>query len=80
MSGIIHKELKKLKAAKDLAEQKYHLITNTTIDAIIMITPEGKISFWNPAAEKIFGYKKQEILGTTGSNRKRRQKPAKSRG
>jgi PAS domain S-box-containing protein len=63
MSGIIHKELKKIKAAKDLAEQKYHLITNATIDAIIMITPEGKISFWNPAAEKIFGYKKQEILG-----------------
>ncbi len=63
MSGIIHKELKKLKAAKDLAEQKYHLITNATIDAIIMITPEGKISFWNPAAEKIFGYKRQEILG-----------------
>ncbi len=63
MSGIIHKELKKLKAAKDLAEQKYHLITNATIDAIIMMTPEGKISFWNPAAEKIFGYKKQEILG-----------------
>ena len=63
MAGIIRKELKRLRAERDLAEQKYRLITNATIDAIIMITPEGKISFWNPAAEKIFGYKKQEILG-----------------
>jgi PAS domain S-box-containing protein len=63
MSGNMHKTFKKLEAERNLAEQKYHLITNATIDAIIMITPEGKISFWNPAAEKIFGYKKKEILG-----------------
>ncbi len=63
MSEIIQKELKNLEAARNLAEQKYHLITSATIDAIIMITPDGRISFWNPAAEKIFGYKKEEIMG-----------------
>lgn len=63
MSGITLKEIEKLEAARNLAEQKYHLITNATIDAIIMMTPQGKISFWNPAAEKIFGYKREEILG-----------------
>ncbi|NOX34749.1 MAG: PAS domain S-box protein [Deltaproteobacteria bacterium] len=56
-------EIKALETARNLAEQKYYLLTNATIDAIIMITPEGKISFWNPAAEKIFGYKKKEIMG-----------------
>lgn len=39
------KRLEKLTAARDLAEQKYHLITAATIDAIIMITPDGKISW-----------------------------------
>lgn len=63
MSGITQKEIEKLEAERNLAEQKYHLITNATIDAIIMMTPQGKISFWNPAAEKIFGYKREEILG-----------------
>jgi PAS domain S-box-containing protein len=63
MDDSVHKELAKLKAAKDLAEQKYHLITNATIDAIIMITPDGKISFWNPAAEKMFGYSRAEAMG-----------------
>jgi PAS domain S-box-containing protein len=57
------KELRELEIARNLAEQKYYLITSAAIDAIITITHEGKISFWNPAAEKIFGYKKEEIMG-----------------
>lgn len=63
MNDNVHAKLMKLKAARDLAEQKYRLITDATIDAIIMITSEGKISFWNPAAEKMFGYTKKEIIG-----------------
>lgn len=63
MNGITQKDFEELLAARNLAEEKYYLITNAAIDGIIMITPEGKISFWNPAAEKIFGYKKEEILG-----------------
>ena len=63
MNDIMQKELMRLRAARDLAEQKYRLITDATIDAIIIITPEGKISFWNPAAERMFGYSKKEIMG-----------------
>lgn len=63
MNEVTQKEFRSLEAARNLAEQKYHLITSSTIDAIIMITPEGKISFWNPAAQKIFGYKQEEIMG-----------------
>jgi two-component system, NtrC family, sensor kinase len=32
-------------------------------EAIVMLDPEGIISFWNPAAEKIFGYSAKEALG-----------------
>ena len=31
--------------------------------AIFMIDPAGKVSSWNPGAEKIKGYQAQEILG-----------------
>ncbi len=31
--------------------------------AIINITPDGKLKLWSPAAESIFGWTKQEVLG-----------------
>ena len=45
------------------SEEKYHSITNATIAAIITMDGDGYISFWNPAAERIFGYSKEEIIG-----------------
>jgi len=45
------------------SEEKYHSITTATIAAIITMTGDGKISFWNPAAERIFGYSKEEVTG-----------------
>ena len=38
-------------------------ITGSAQDAIIMITPQGTISFWNPAAEHMFGYTAGEAIG-----------------
>ena len=32
-------------------------------DAIIMMGSKGEISFWNPAAERIFGYSRDEAIG-----------------
>jgi PAS domain S-box-containing protein len=32
-------------------------------DAILMMGPKGEISFWNPAAERIFGYTRDEAIG-----------------
>ena len=34
-------------------------------DAIIAADPEGTIVSWNPAAERIFGFTAQEVLGQT---------------
>jgi len=36
---------------------------DTTVDAVISIDAEMKIIRWNPAAEKIFGYTTEEMLG-----------------
>ncbi|MCK9616694.1 MAG: PAS domain S-box protein [Lentimicrobiaceae bacterium] len=46
----------KLKAS----EEKFRLITTYAQDGIIMIDNEGKINYWNPGAEKIFGYSIEE--------------------
>jgi len=32
-------------------------------DAIIMMDDEGRVSFWNTAAERMFGYSQSEVLG-----------------
>jgi len=32
-------------------------------DAIVVLSPEGTINFWNPAAERIYGYSADEALG-----------------
>jgi PAS domain S-box-containing protein len=38
-------------------------IAEFAYDAIIMIDDKGKISFWNPSAERIFGYSSKEASG-----------------
>lgn len=44
------------------SEQKTRLIMNASLDAIIWVKEAGTISFWNPQAEKIFGWKQEEVL------------------
>ena len=44
-------------------EEKFRSISTYSYDAIIMMDNAGKISYWNPAAEKIFGYSVNEVMG-----------------
>ena len=39
-------------------------ITDAAKDAIVLIDHEGRISFWNRAAERIFGYASHEAIGS----------------
>jgi PAS domain S-box-containing protein len=45
------------------SEERFRAIATTARDAIILADNDGKVSVWNPAAEKIFGYKTEEVLG-----------------
>ena len=44
-------------------EQRFAAITDSVLDAIILINDRGEISFWNPASERIFGYNSSEVIG-----------------
>jgi len=52
----IQKELKE-------SEEKFRLISTSAQDGIIMIDSSGKVVYWNPGAEKIFGYTFEEMKG-----------------
>lgn len=49
-------------ALKD-KELQMRSITDSAYDGIMMMDPKGNISYWNPAAERIFGYTCEEALG-----------------
>lgn len=44
-------------------EDRFYKITQSAQDAIIMMGADKKISFWNDAAERMFGYSATEALG-----------------
>jgi len=48
------------------SEEKFRGISANALDGIIMIDQQGKVSFWNQAAERIFGYFADEVLGEHG--------------
>ncbi len=45
------------------SEQKFRTISASAQDAIIMMDSQGDISYWNKAAEKIFRYAGEEVIG-----------------
>lgn len=56
-------ERKKSQEALKESEERFRAISNTAADAIILMDHRGRISYWNPAAEKIFGYSQDEVVG-----------------
>jgi len=45
------------------SEERFRSLAASATDAIIMIDGGGNVSFWNEAAEKVFGYSSQEVIG-----------------
>lgn len=67
---IKNRSLKKMfestiKADKKLqiSEARTRSITDSANDAILMIDHQGNVTYWNPAAERIFGYTREEVIG-----------------
>lgn len=56
-------ERKQAEEAVRERETRIGAILDTAVDGIITINEEGQIETFNPAAEKIFGYRAGEVLG-----------------
>ncbi|WP_291320924.1 ATP-binding protein, partial [Desulfonatronospira sp.] len=45
------------------SQARMQAVTDSAQDPIIMMGPDGEISYWNPMAEIIFGYTAEEVMG-----------------
>lgn len=45
------------------SEERTRLIVETALDAVVSIDGDGRITGWNPQAEAMFGWKREEALG-----------------
>jgi PAS domain S-box-containing protein len=56
-------EQKAAETALRESEEKIRMITASANDAIMMMDHKGNISYWNKAAEQMFGYTEEEVIG-----------------
>ncbi|MEW6489196.1 MAG: PAS domain S-box protein [Thermodesulfobacteriota bacterium] len=61
LSNRLHQE--RLGQSLAESEARWNQVLSTAQDAIIMMDPEGRISLWNDAAVRLFGYAREEALG-----------------
>ncbi len=47
--------------------QRLALIAKQSSDALVIQDLEGTVTFWNPAAERLFGYRADEMLGKSAT-------------
>jgi PAS domain S-box-containing protein len=57
------RELEAKHHALSESERRYRQLTEATLDGIIVADQGGRITLFNPAAEKLFGYRAEEVVG-----------------
>jgi len=51
------------KKIRDISSEWFHALVETALDAIVTLDNKGRIIAFNPAAEKIFGYTEDKVIG-----------------
>jgi PAS domain S-box-containing protein len=59
MEALVEEKIKETKES----EEKFHAISASAMDAIILMDDTAGIVYWNPAATRIFGYTEEEAIG-----------------
>lgn len=59
LEALVHERTRELEEREKVLES----IATAAQDAVIMMDSMGDVTYWNPAAEKMFGYAPDEILG-----------------
>jgi PAS domain S-box-containing protein len=64
MTATVDRRLSQQRLQLFASERRYQLLVEGVKDyAIFMLTPDGHIGSWNPGAERIKGYRAEEIIG-----------------
>jgi len=63
--GIIHDLSERQRAARVITEALASIkaVVDTVVDGVIMIDAQGIVQTFNPACEKLFGYRAAEVIG-----------------
>jgi two-component system sensor kinase FixL len=64
-TGILHDLSARVQLEEQLraSEVRWRTIVESAVDAIIVIDGQGHVEAFNPAAERLFGYTDQEVVG-----------------
>lgn len=63
LSGWMYRRGRRLAEERSKAAARMEAMISSSLDAILMIDQEGRILAFNGAAEAIFGYRREEVLG-----------------
>jgi PAS domain S-box-containing protein len=63
--GIIHDLTERKRTEQALRESATQLtaVVDTAVDGVILIDPSGTVRMFNPACERLFGYRAEEVTG-----------------
>jgi PAS domain S-box-containing protein len=59
MEAVVEKKAREIKES----EEEFRAISTCARDAIVAADSAGEIVYWNPAAERMFGYSQEEAVG-----------------
>jgi len=59
---LVRKTVRRLSHSLTRSEARTRLIIDTALDAVVGIDAQGRVTDWNPQAEAMFGWKKEEAI------------------